>query len=526
MKILVSDALSEEGLDYLRQQPGVDVVHKTGLSLQALTEEIADAEALIVRSKTKVTAELIQAAPLLRAIGRAGAGVDNIDLQAATRRGIVVMNTPGGNSVSAAEHAFALLIAAARHVPGADASLRSGKWDKGRFVGLELQRKTLGVLGLGKIGSVLVRRARGFEMKVLAYDPFVSEKYATDLGVDLCSLEDVFSGSDFISLHVPLTEQTRGLVCRRTLALMKPTAVLVNAARGELIVEEDLAEALENNLLGGAALDVFENEPKINPRLLASGKVVVTPHIAGSTVEAQAKVGVEIAAQICDYLLRDTILNAVNFPSLTTEQLKRIAPYLKLGEQLGSFLGQTSQKRIDEIGIRYYGDLALLDCKPISNYILKAILKPVLSESINEVSARSSAKERGIQVIESTSSRPRSYSNLISIQLRSSEGTDWIEGAILHQGASWLVSLDGIPVETPLGNTILFIRNDDKPGVIGSVGTILGESQINIASFVLGRSGERPYAVGVVNTDNPIPEPVLSRIRAIPAVRSAQVVLL
>ncbi len=524
MKVLVTDALSPEGLDFLRAQPGIELAEKPGLSSAQLLEEIRDADALIVRSKTRANAEAIAAAQRLKVIGRAGAGVDNIDLEAATRKGIVVMNTPGGNSVSAAEHAFALLISLARMVPQADGSLRSGKWDKSRFVGVELLKKTLGVVGLGKIGATLVRRARGFDMRVIAYDPFVSEKYAADLGVELRTLDEVFSESDFISLHAPLNDQTRGMIRAETIARMKPTAAIINAARGGLVVEEDLARALESGRLSGAALDVFENEPRVHPRLLASDKVIVTPHIAGSTVEAQAKVGLDIAVQVCDYLLRDIIQNAVNFPSLTTEQLKRISPYLELGGKLGSFIAQISNMRVDEIGIRYYGDLAQLDYKPISNHILKSILKPALSETINEVNARACAKERGILVVESASSRPRSYSNLISVQLRSPEQTEWIEGAILHQGNFWLVSLDGIPVESPLGNTVLFIRNNDKPGVIGQVGTILGDNQINIASFVLGRDRESPHAVGVVNTDNPIPEQVLARIRSIPAVRSAQVV--
>lgn len=524
MKVLVTDALSSEGLEYLRSQPGIELAHHPGLSPEQLLEEIRDANALIVRSKTRATSEVIAAAGRLKVIGRAGAGVDNIDLEAATRKGVVVMNTPGGNSVSAAEHAFALLIALARKIPAADSSLRAGKWDKSRFVGLELQNKTLGVVGLGKIGAALVRRARGFDMKVIAYDPFVSEKYAADLGVELFALNEVFSKADFISLHAPLNEETRGMVRAETIALMKPTAAVINAARGRLVVEEDLAEALEAGRLGGAALDVFENEPSVHPRLLVGDRVILTPHIAGSTLEAQAKVGVDIAAQVCDYLLRGVIRNAVNFPSISTEELKRIAPYLELGERLGSFIAQISRMRIAEVGIRYYGDLAQLDHKPISNHILKAILKPALSETINEINARSCARERGILLVESVSSRPRSYSNLISVQLRSPGETEWIEGAILHQGAFWLVSLDGIPVESPLGNTVLFIRNNDQPGVIGQVGTLLGDNQINIASFVLGRDPKSPHAVGVVNTDNPIPEEVLRRIRAIAAVRSAEVV--
>jgi D-3-phosphoglycerate dehydrogenase len=524
MKVLISDNLSDEGIQYLKQQPGLEVMNCPGLAPEALLQEIQDAEALLVRSKTKVTREVIETGSRLRVVGRAGAGVDNIDLEAATRKGIVVMNTPGGNSVSAGEHAFALLLSLARKIPFADASLRAGKWNKNAFTGQELQGKTLGVLGLGKIGSVSAKRGLSFEMKVVAYDPFVTEQYAKDLGVELLPLEEVLKASNFITLHLPKNEKTLGLINRERIAMMKNGACLINTARGQLIVEDDVLEALESGKLGGAALDVFENEPTINPRLLASPKVIVTPHIAGSTVEAQAKVGYDIAVQVADYLLREVILNAVNFPSITPKELEHILPYARLGEKLGTLIAQISQIRISEIGVRYYGELTKLNYKPITNYVLKSVLKPILSDSINEVNARAWAKERGISVVETVSSRDRSYSNLISLQLRSADQTEWVEGALLRQGNPRLVSIDGIPVESPLNGTMLFIRNEDKPGVIGSVGTILGESNINIASFVLGRSPENSLAVGVVNTDSDIPPACVDKIRAIPAVRFAQVI--
>jgi D-3-phosphoglycerate dehydrogenase len=519
MKILITDPISEEGVDYLKQQPDFEVVCRFDLSLEALFSEIRDAEGLIIRSKTQVTQEVIEKASQLRVIGRAGAGVDNIDLKAATRKGVVVMNTPGGNSISVAEHAFALLLALARRIPFADPSLRSGEWNKKAFIGQELQNKTLGLVGLGKIGSLMAQRAPSFQLKVLAYDPFVSEDYTRDLGVELRSLEEVLSEADFVSLHAPLNEKTKGIICKDTLQLMKKGALLINAARGELVVEEDLADALENGHLGGAALDVFENEPNVHPRLLASDHTVLTPHIAASTVEAQSKVGYDIAQQVAAYLQNEVIVNAVNFPSMTPKELEQIQPYLGLADKLGSFISQVSSIRLSEIGIRYYGDFAKLNYKPISNYILKAILKPILSQEINQVNARNYAEERGISVIETVSSRQRSYSNLISIQLRSPEKTEWIEGAILHKGNYRLVSIDGIPIETELGEHILFLRNQDTPGVIGLVGTILGKAKINIASFVLGRDGDGAHAVAVVNTDGEIPEEVMQEIQNIPAVQ-------
>lgn len=526
MKILITDPISQDGLDYLEEQSGIEVVYQPELSPDVLLSAIRDVEGLIVRSKTQVTAEVLAAADSLRVIGRAGAGVDNIDLEAATRKGVVVMNTPGGNSTSAAEHALALLMALARKIPFADLSLRAGKWNKKAFIGQELQGKTLGILGLGKIGSIVAQRAQSFHMTVVAYDPFVSEEYANELGIELCSFEDVLSRADFVSLHLPSNEKTRHLMCKSTFGLMKKGALLINAARGGLVAEEDLADALEEGHLGGAGLDVFENEPDIHPRLLASDRTVLTPHIAGSTVEAQSKVGYEIAQQVTTYLQQEVILNAVNFPSLSGKELDQIQPYVSLGKKLGSFISQVSEIRLSEVGIRYYGDLAQLNYKPISNYILKAILKPILSQEINQINARNYAKERGISVIETVSSRQRSYTNLISIQLRSPEKTEWIEGAILHRGNLRLVSIDGIPVETALGNQILFIRNEDTPGVIGQVGMILGEGKINIASFVLGRDGDQPYAVGVVNTDGEVPDDTLDKIRNIPAVKFAQLIRL
>ena len=519
MKILITDPISEEGVDYLKQQPDLEVVCRFDLFLEALFSEIHDAAGLIVRSKTQVTQEVIEKASQLRVIGRAGAGVDNIDLKAATRKGVVVMNTPGGNSISVAEHTFALLLALARRIPFADPSLRSGVWNKKAFVGQELQNKTLGLVGLGKIGSLMAQRAPSFQLKVLAYDPFVSEDYTRDLGVELRTLEEVLSEADFVSLHAPLNEKTKGIICKDTLQLMKKGAFLINAARGELVVEEDLADALEKGHLGGAALDVFENEPNVHPRLIASDHTVLTPHIAASTVEAQSKVGYDIAQQVAAYLQNEVIVNAVNFPSMTPKELEQIQPYLGLADKLGSFISQVSSIRLSEIGIRYYGDFAKLNYKPISNYILKAILKPILSEEINQVNARNYAEERGISVIETVSSRQRSYSNLISIQLRSPEKTEWIEGAILHKGNYRLVSIDGIPIETELGEHILFLRNQDTPGVIGLVGTILGKAKINIASFVLGRDGDGAHAVAVVNTDGEIPEEVMQEIQNIPAVQ-------
>jgi len=526
MKVLISDPMSDEGLGVLEAQEGLTVVNRPGMSPAELLEEVRDAYALVVRSKTKVTEEVISAAENLRVVGRAGAGVDNIDLEASTRKGIVVMNTPGGNSASAAEHALALLLSLARRIPFAHGSMVSGQWNKPAFIGRELMGKTLGILGLGKIGSVLARRSQGFDMKVLAYDPFVTEAYAADLGVDLQPLEEVLKNADLISLHLPLNQETQHLIKKDTIELMKDGVLLANTARGGLILEEDLIEALETGKLAGAALDVFENEPKVSERLRQTEGVVLTPHIAGSTREAAAKVGVAIAGQIANYLNEGLIVNAVNFPSVTTKEQESLLPYISLGEKLGTFVSSISQIRVSEIGLRYYGDLASINHKPLGNYILKAILTPIMSEQINAVNARKIAADRGISVIETVSTRERDYSNLISIQLRSESKTEWIEGAILHEGNLRLVSVDGIPAETQLGDNVLFMRNDDIPGVIGHVGTILGEQQINIAGFVLGRTDKDDHAVGVLTTDSQIPNDVVEKICELPAIRFAKVIAL
>jgi len=526
MKILISDAMSAEGIKYLEGISDFQVINKPGMPADELLKEVADAEGLIVRSKTKVTADVIRAAQKLRVVGRAGAGVDNIDLEAATRRGIVVMNTPGGNSVSAGEHAFALIMAASRKIAAAHSSLSSGQWNKSAFMGTELQGKTLGIVGLGKIGSVVAQRASGFRMKILAYDPFVTEDYAQDLGVELTSMEKLLESSDVITLHLPANEKTKYLINSESIGRMKQGVILVNAARGTLIKEDDLIAALESGKIAGAGIDVFENEPNVSERLRTTRNLVLTPHIAGSTTEAQAKVGYDIAQQIAHYLRDNVIVNAVNFPSVSTKEQSSLGPYIKLGQKLGAFVSQICQIRVSEIGLRYYGELAHLNYKPLSSYILMAILKPILSEEINQVNARKLAHERGISVIETVSSRERSYSNLISIQLRSATATEWIEGAILREGDLRLVSVDGIPAETPLGKHILFIRNDDRPGVVGHLGTILGEAGINIGSFVLGRPPSNAHAVGVVNTDTAIPQEVLRKIEQIPAVKFARVVTL
>jgi D-3-phosphoglycerate dehydrogenase / 2-oxoglutarate reductase len=525
MKILIADKLSQQGIELLGREPGWHVDVNTTLSPAQLLAEIRTYDGLLVRSHTLVKADVIKAAEHLRVIGRAGTGVDNIDLEAATKKGIVVMNTPGGNSISVAEHTIALLLALARYLPQASSSAKQGKWEKKQFTGFELKDKTLGVLGLGRIGIEVVRRAKAFQMNLIVYDPFVADRLAKDLNVKMVSLDELLADSDIITLHVPLVETTRNLINSESIAKMKDGVYLINTARGELVQEDDLTAALNSGKVAAAALDVFSVEPpKPEHPLLKHPRVIATPHIAASTLEAQETVGVEIAEQVRSFLKDGIIRNAVNFPSVSFEEYQKLGPFLRLGENLGAFLSQISQGRMNEIGIRYYGETVDLNTTLVANAIIVGILKPILCEGVNVINARKILEERGILLIESRSNRVRSYANLISLRLKTHQREEWIEGTILSQDNLRLVSVDGIDIEAPLHGTILFIRNNDTPGVIGQIGTLLGNNRINIANFALGRSEGNHHAVGVVNVDSEISEQVLHEIHACPSILYARVV--
>jgi D-3-phosphoglycerate dehydrogenase / 2-oxoglutarate reductase len=527
VKILIADKLSQQGIELLRREPGWHVDVNTTLSPAQLLAEIRTYDGLLVRSNTLVKADVIKAAEHLRVIGRAGTGVDNIDLEAATKKGIVVMNTPGGNSISVAEHTIALLLALARYLPQASSSAKQGKWEKKQFTGFELKDKTLGVLGLGRIGIEVVRRAKAFQMNLIVYDPFAADRLAKDLNVKMVSLDELLAGSDIITLHVPLVEATRNLINSQSIAKMKDGVYLINTARGELVQEDDLAAALNSGKVAAAALDVFSVEPPVPEHpLLKHPRVIATPHIAASTLEAQETVGVEIAEQVRSFLKDGIIRNAVNFPSVSFEEYQKLGPFLRLGENLGAFLSQISQGRMNEIGIRYYGETVDLNTTLVANAIIVGILKPILCEGVNIINARKILDERGILLIESRSNRVRSYANLISLRLKTHQREEWIEGTILSQDNLRLVSVDGIDIEAPLHGTILFIRNNDTPGVIGQIGTLLGNNRINIANFALGRSEGNHHAVGVVNVDSEISEQVLHEIHACPSILYARVVKL
>jgi D-3-phosphoglycerate dehydrogenase len=523
LKIVVADDLPASALDVLRAE-GWTVDARTGRAPEQLAADLFDADAIVVRSATRVTSTLIGAAPRLRVIARAGTGVDNVDVPAASGRGIVVMNAPGANSISVAELAVGLILALARHVPAADAAMKQGRWEKKKFLGEEIRDKTLGLAGLGRIGQEVARRAAAFGMRIIAHDPFISEQVAADLGVELVSLDDLFARADYVSLHMPSNEKTRNIVNAQRLAGAKPGIRIVNTARGDLIDEKALADAIEAGHVGGAALDVFETEPPPDPRLQTLPQVVATPHIAASTREGQELVGVETAAALRDFLRDGIIRNAVNFPSVSAEEFNRLRPFAELGERLGTFVAQMNDSRAHALGVRYYGELAEGKNDMVVNAVLVGLFKPILSSGVTPVNARSVAAERGIEIVESRSSRPRNYTRLMSVKLHTSDGERWVEGAVFDRTTPRLVLLDGIGIEAPLAGTMIVIRNNDQPGVIGKIGTILGRHGVNIANFALGREGRHAIGVVIVDETSPIPTVVLDELRKVPAVREARIV--
>ena len=525
MKIVIADPLSDSAAALLRDQ-GWTVDARAGRALEELLTDIADADGLIVRSATKVTKQVIEAAPRLRIIGRAGTGVDNVDLSAADERGILVVNAPGANSISVAEHTCALMLALSRSVAIADAQMKQGRWEKKSLQGAELRGKTLGIVGLGRIGREVAHRALAFEMTIIAHDPFISTQLAEDLNVELLSLDDLCSRADFITLHVPSITGTTPLLDRKRLARCKPGVRLINTARGNLIDEAALVEAISSKQVAGAALDVFQVEPP-DTALTGLPQVVATPHIAASTKEAQEMVGAETASCVRDFLRSGIVRNAVNFPAIPPEEAKRLQPYITLAERLGSLLGQLTEDRIEGVAVRYYGELSGKTHDMLVRAVLLGLFRQVLSSTVTLVNARSIAQQRGIEVTESQSSRARDFTSLISIKFHTDAGERWAEGAVFAPNEPRLVLLDGVAIESTLDGPMIVIQNNDQPGVIGEVGTILGRHGVNIATFALGRSATG--AVGVVNVENTrddggLRDNVVEEIQQIPAVLRARLV--
>lgn len=525
MKILVSDHVSERALDVLRAEPSFEVVYAPA-DKDSLAKEIREAEALVVRSATKVTGELLVRAANLRVIGRAGVGVDNIDLDAATEKGVVVMNTPGGNATSVAEETMGLMLALARRLSQADSSMKSGKWEKSKFLGTELRGKRLGLIGLGMIGMEVARLAQAFQMEVVAHDPFVSSLVAGQQNVKLVSLEKVLKTSDFLSLHCSATPETTHLLNAHTLGMTKRGVRIVNCARGELINESDLIEAIEHGHVAGAALDVFEREPPVDSRLIKHPEVIATPHIAGSTEEAQEIVGIRVTEQVRDYLLQGIARNAVNVPSVSPDEYKKLDPYIQLGEKLGSFLAQVVSGALNEVRIIYDGGLAELNTHLVKNAVLKGVLNQVLSHEMqaNLINAGALAQSRAVEVAEIRSARRATFSNSLGISLRTETGSASVLGMVGTRDSLRILGINDIDIDAPLRGVILLIRNQDIPGVIGRVGTLLGSHGINIANFTLGRNPQLGEALAIINVDQQVPAEVLKSIQAISAVRLARVI--
>ena len=520
-KVLISDQLSPRAAAIFRER-GVKVDERVGLKPAELMACIGDYDGLAIRSATKVTADVMAAAKKLKVIGRAGIGVDNVDLAAATARGIVVMNTPFGNSITTAEHAVAMLMALARELPAANASTHAGKWEKSRFMGVELYGKTLGVIGCGNIGSIVADRALGLKMKVVAFDPYLSAERARAIGVEKVELDDLFRRSDFITLHTPLTEATRSIIGKDSIAKMKDGVRIINCARGGLVQEDELKAALQSGKVAGAALDVFAEEPAKKNALFGLDQVIATPHLGASTTEAQENVALQIAEQMADFLVVGAVVNALNMPSISAEDAPKLKPYLKLAEQVGSFMGQLGgDSNIRAVRIDYEGAVADINTKPLTAVVLEGLMRASM-DSVNMVNAPVVARERGVEVVESKNERSPEYHSLLRLTVKTDSGESVVAGTLFANRAPRIVNINGTEIEAELGKEMLLVTNDDLPGFIGRLGTVLGDARINIATFHLGRKAAGGEAVALVSVDDAIPDEVLAKIRALPLVNEAK----
>jgi D-3-phosphoglycerate dehydrogenase len=522
MKILVSDPLHERGIETLEQTPGFEVEVNTSLTQEELLGIIKNYDALVIRSSTKVTDEVIEAADRLRVIGRAGIGLDNVDIAAASKRGIVVMNTPDGNVITTAEHAVAMLMALSRNIPQAAASMRSHKWEKKLFRGKELFNKTLGVIGIGRIGRIVADRARGMKMNIVAYDPYIPPETIEKMGVEPVSLDGLLARSDCITVHTPYTPETRNLINRECFAKMRRGVLLVNCARGGIVNEQDLYEALKEGLVAGAALDVFEKEPPGENPLLDLDNVIATPHLGASTDEAQENVSVAVASQIIDYLEKGTVRNAVNVPSVDGEVLVRLRPYLTLAERLGSLLGQITKGGILEVAVDYIGELANYDTVPLTVSLTKGVLTPVVGDEVNFVNASVLARERDIKISESKRSEAEDFTSLITVRMKTTERENTVSGTTFGKQDPRIVRINDFRLEAPLEGHLLLIYNIDTPGTIGAIGTCLGQHRINIATMDVGQVIEQGQNIIMMRTDTPVPLEVQEALLELPNVNFVQ----
>ncbi len=528
MRVLITDGLAEEGLNILKSQPELEVIIKKGLPKEEIKGIIKDYDALIVRSGTKVTADIIEAAgERLKVIGRAGIGVDNVDVGAATKYGIVVMNTPEANAITTAEHTIALMCSLVRKVPQAHLSIKSGQWEREKFKGKELFGKILGVVGLGNIGRLVADRAVGLKMKVIAYDPFLTQEAAVKFGVELVSFNELLETADIITVHTPLTPETRNLIRKETFSRMRKGVIIINCARGGIVNEHDLYEAIKSGIVSEAALDVFEKEPpeKDNP-LFKLDEMVFTPHLGASTEEAQTKVSVAIAEQIVDFFKNGAVRNAVNMPSISFELMKIMKPYIVLAEKLGSFQGQLCRSGVEEIYIEYSGEVAGFDLAPLTIAALKGFLSPIMDITVNYVNAPFVARERGIRIVESKSSKSEDFTSLISIRVKTNLGEKHVSGTIFGREEPRFVRVNGYSLDVIPQGYLLVSENYDKPGFIGGMGTLLGKRGVNIAQMHLGRESVGGRAIAFINVDSPIPEGVIEEISGLPNIISVTQVVL
>lgn len=521
-KVLISDSLSPAAVQIFKDRGvEVDYLPDLGKDKEKLLEVIGQYDGLAIRSATKVTEKIIAAATNLKVIGRAGIGVDNVDISAATKKGIIVMNTPFGNSITTAEHAISLMLSLARQIPEADASTRASKWEKNRFMGVEVTSKVLGIVGAGNIGSIVADRAQGLKMKVIAYDPFLTPERALDLGIEKVELDELLARADFITLHTPLTEQTRNVLSAEALAKVKNGVRIVNCARGGLIDEAALYEALKSGKVAGAALDVFLEEPAVNNPLFDLPNVICTPHLGASTTEAQENVALQVAEQISAYLMTGEITNALNFPSISAEEAPKLTPFVKLAEALGSFAGQLTESSIKAIRIEYEGAVAGLNVRPMTAAAITGVLKPLLQD-VNMVSAPQIAKDRGIAVEVITREQQGAYENYIRLTLVTEKQERGVAGTVFANGKPRIIQVKGINMEAELTPAMLYVTNEDKPGHIGRLGTLLGDLGINIANFNLGRAEVGGDAIALLSIDGTVGEEQLKRIAELPGVRQAK----
>ncbi len=516
-KVLISDKMDPRAAQIFRER-GIEVDEITGKTKEELIAIIGDYDGLAIRSATKVTADVIAAAKNLKVVGRAGIGVDNVDIPAASAAGIVVMNTPFGNSITTAEHAIALMFALARQLPEADLSTQAGKWEKNRFMGVELTSKTLGLIGAGNIGSIVADRVRGLKMKVVAYDPFLTPERAIDMGIEKVTLDELLARADFITLHTPLTNETRNILSAEALAKTKKGVRIINCARGGLIDEVALKAAMDSGQVGGAALDVFVEEPATASPLFGTPNFISTPHLGASTSEAQVNVAIQVAEQLSDYLMQGGVTNALNMPSLSAEEAPKLKPYMALAERLGSLVGQLAHDNLTKISIEVEGAAAELNIKPITGAVLAGLMRRY-SDTVNMVNAPFLAKERGLDIREIRHDREGDYHTLVRVSVQTEEGEKSVAGTLFGNTSPRIVELFGIKIEADLAGDMLYIVNDDTPGFIGRLGSTLGEAGVNIGTFHLGRRAAGGEAVLLLSVDSPVPEPVSWQLCNLPGVR-------